>query len=411
MSDDFGLAQAYAHARALRTRLARVKNATWGVLVAVCGWSVYQLMHTPFPWVEAQALGHLGEAAVLYGLLVRAAPYRRLMRWSFVTGLLTQACLGLAQFFMQNSFSARLLGMVSHPVWAGGSAVVETLNGRWLRAYGALPHPNVFGGYMAIGALLVVACIFETRAEHTFGDALKNGGLYVLLVALLTGLMVSFSRSAFLAFVCGLGVMTVIRLKQCSADTTDSSSEPAALRAGVIFGGKASWRRIGMVWLCFASVLGMTVALAPDISLTRVEAQTRLEQQSITDRIVSYHVAFEVARKRWGVGTGVGGYTAELYAMNPSRPGWEYQPVHNAFMLAFFEMGLVMALAALWFFLPWFFSLWRTRTRYTAGLLCVLSILALFDHYVWSLWSGVLLCAVVMGVIKIYSEKVSQQVP
>ena len=362
-------------------------------------WFIYQIIHAQFPWIEAQALVHFFEAFILWHLITRAHARTRFLQWSFLAGLGTQALFALTQFFTQRAFAFRWLGITDHPAWAGGSAVIETMSGRWLRAYGGLPHPNILGGYMAVGALLVAVQILKMPREKNLREAFGIASLLLFFVALVAGLMVSFSRSAMLALVCGLIIVTWQHLRKrwrhAHGGSVDSHTE-------ILHNTQSGMRRVGMIWFCGVLTASMFVILQPDLFITRARAQTRLEQQSISERIASYKGACEVLRRDGFLGTGLGNYTAVLHVLDSSRPGWEYQPVHNALVLAFLELGLIMSLVLICFLL-FAGNTPLLRTRFLAGdwgLFVSLFVLAMFDHYLWSLLSGLVLCAVVFTLIK-----------
>lgn len=345
-------------------------------------WYVYHMARAQFPWVEAQALIHIFGACILWYLITRAHTQARFLQWSFLAGIGAQALLALAQFVTQNAFASRLLGMAAHPAWAGGSAVIETAGGRWLRAYGGLPHPNILGGYMAIGALLIAIQIVRMPREKTMRDAFKVSAALLFFILLASGLIVSFSRSALLAFLCGL----IIVIGRAARERLSNGWRACDIA-----------RRVGIIVLSAGLAAGIFIALVPDIFSARANGQTRLEQQSISGRIESYKGAREVLRRKWLWGTGLGNYTAAIYALDSTRPGWEYQPVHNALVLAFLEFGLLMSIVVIWFLFSFF------RTKFLAGdgeLLIPLIVVAMFDHYLWSLWSGLALCAVVFAFLR-----------
>ncbi|MBI5229844.1 MAG: O-antigen ligase family protein [Candidatus Magasanikbacteria bacterium] len=357
----------------------RISNKARLCLGLFALWFIYQMFRAQFPWVEAQALIHILEAVMVWYLITRARTHARFLQWSFLAGLGAQALLALTQFFTQRAFVFRWLGITDHPAWAGGSAVIETISGRWLRAYGGLPHPNILGGYMAVGALLVAVQILKMPREKNVRDALRITILLLFFIVLVAGLMVSFSRSAMLALICGLIVVTWQNVRQ-------------QLSGGWRVSEAA--RRVWVMWFCVVISAGFFVALVPDIFLTRARGIARLEQQSISERLASYQGAREVARRDGFLGTGLGNYTAILYALDSTHPGWEYQPVHNALVLAFLEFGLFVSVVLIWILFSFFRTIFLERDW---GFLVPLIVLVMFDHYIWSLWSGLLLSAVVFA--------------
>ncbi|HWQ99312.1 MAG TPA: hypothetical protein VN397_00500, partial [Candidatus Methylomirabilis sp.] len=93
--------------------------------------------------------------AVILGLfactLVRAeVEATSVMRW-FVLSLIPHAALGVWQFARQDIIGSTLLGIATQHPWTSGVSVVEHGLYRVLRAYGGFPHPNVFGGWLAVG--------------------------------------------------------------------------------------------------------------------------------------------------------------------------------------------------------------------------------------------------------------------
>ena len=93
----------------------------------------------------------------LFWLVVSAYYDRLKLAYAFLGGVMFQAGLGIWQFFSQSSFASKWLGLAAHDPAELGTSVVETLDGgRWLRAYGGLDHPNVLGGLVVIGILLIV---------------------------------------------------------------------------------------------------------------------------------------------------------------------------------------------------------------------------------------------------------------
>lgn len=374
----------------MRAALFAYKKICWcaGIFLA---WFMYHIWRAQFPWVQVQALVHIFEASVLFYFIYSARAHARFLEGSFLAGLGAQALLALVQFFTQDTFASRWLGMTGHPAWAGGSAVIETVGGRWVRAYGGLPHPNILGGYMAIGALLIAARVLESPREKNTRYALRIAFLLAFFILFMSGLTVSFSRSAMLALVSGLMILSWQYVRKIRRQTRN---EREVSRATFWQGNQTIARRIGITWLSGFLAVAIFFALAPDVFITRTRGQTRLEQQSIFERIESYKHAREVLRREWFWGTGLGNYTGELYALNSSRPGWAYQPVHNAFVLMFLELGFVMSIAVLWFLFSFlcariFVSDW--------GLLVPLVILAMFDHYLWSLFGGMILSAMVFA--------------
>jgi O-antigen ligase len=111
---------------------------------------------------------------------------------AFLLGLIIPIALGWFQVLTGGSSESTLLGIADKDAQTLGVAVVETDDGRTLRAYGTFPHPNIFGGYLAVG---VIALAWLTR----FAKSKREIALMLVGSAVLgSTLIVTFSRSAWL---------------------------------------------------------------------------------------------------------------------------------------------------------------------------------------------------------------------
>jgi O-antigen ligase len=142
---------------------------------------------------------------------------------------------------------------------------------------------------------------------------------------------------------------------------------------------------------------------------SRLTGQGRLESQAISERLGGYREAWALFKKHPFLGVGAGNYTAAVYKeLDSSREPWANQPVHNSFLLAFVEMGMVGAILMFIAFmgilkildikdifnLKYLVSNIKYLTIIPYSLFLILG---LFDHYLWSLYSGVMLAAVGLG--------------
>ncbi|OGH63366.1 MAG: hypothetical protein A2848_01690 [Candidatus Magasanikbacteria bacterium RIFCSPHIGHO2_01_FULL_50_8] len=187
--------------------------------------------------------------------------------------------------------------------------------------------------------------------KHTLG--VKKNIIYFSLIV--TGaLFFSFSRAAWLGFVIWLIVLWWQRLQLRESQVTQLKY--AALTFGIL-----------------------TVLFFPMVS-TRVapSATAQTEQRSVAERIAGFSQFKSVMRDHWFAGTGLGAYTTRLFGAT----GDTRTPVHAAPLLVFAELGLFGV--ALIVTIAWL-SRMRISTR---TVLLALIPIALFDHYLFSLWSG-----------------------
>ncbi|MGB4987614.1 MAG: O-antigen ligase family protein, partial [Pyrinomonadaceae bacterium] len=150
-----------------------------------------------------------------------------------VAGVL-QGGIGIAQFLTQESVDSSIFGMSAHNASQAGSSVLKIDSGRFLRAYGTFPHPNVLGGFLGV---ILVLCIsyyvsaikekesyklqvtsykkneippLEDSVGMTIEGLMLTGGSIIILL----GLLLTFSRTAWLGALLGLVVIGLSAFKQ-----------------------------------------------------------------------------------------------------------------------------------------------------------------------------------------------------
>ncbi len=288
--------------------------------------------------------------------------------YSLLISVLLQAILGIYQFLTQTSFANKYLGLAAHNPSTLGTAVIETANGRWLRAYGGLDHPNILGGVLAISLIFTAYLLAKKKMLNTSKQVWSSIFLFVFYFVSLYALIFTFSRSAWLALALGfLALLIVLTIN------------------------KDKWILSRFIALIFFSLVLVGIVAAPyqDLLAVRLEAETRLEQKSITERQNYIYQAKELLQKNFLFGVGVGNYGVAVgLADNNRKPAWEYQPVHNTFLLLWVESGLLAFLS----FLAFLFFLIRSGRReiFAWAILAPLLILMLLDHWLISLPFGIL---------------------
>ncbi len=334
---------------------------------AACFWA-------PEPRVAVQGWIRLMLAVVLFGVLVIDEELSIDVVLAFVAiGLLVPSLLGWVQVAQQGVAASTVLGMAAQDPDVLGTAVIEWGQGRWLRAYGSFPHPNMFGGFLAFG-LVVLACAVG-RAR------LKTSDLLFWLAAAMMGgaLVMSASRGAWLAAALGLGVFVVGHRWIGAGDVWKRARSPVLL--GVV-----------------VAVI-VAVALSP-ILRSRFDASNRLERRSVSERADQWDEWQSVMLQGavpMLLGGGAGSYTFLLSAVRPLQAVWVYQPIHNVPALIIAELGTLGGIAALLFVVATDWDVHRRPRRCQAimamSLGTVVLVLALSDHYLWTQPSGLYLLA------------------
>lgn len=307
----------------------------------------------------------------------------------FLLAAFFQAMLAIWQFLSQSAFACKWLGLAAHDPAVLGTAVIEIIGAdgigeRWLRAYGGLEHPNILGGYLAIGILFMIFLIIKNKQN------LQENHRYLLLISylfLLTftmALFFSFSRSAWLA--CAVGI--------------------AAMLIGVIIKKDWFFQKEILKIILFAGILVFILLVNfNDLVLTRMKAQARLEKKSSIERLVSYKDSYSIIRNNFFFGAGIGNYTPALVKIHPDEPAYFYQPVHNVFLLVMAELGIFGIIFFIGFFLYLFIILLKNKDSGFLGILLALLILLLFDHYFWSLHFGIFFLFFISGLLIANTDK------
>jgi O-antigen ligase len=253
--------------------------------------------------------------------------------YSLLAGIFLQALLGIYQFLTQSTFACKYLGLAAHNPSTLGTAVIETANGRWLRAYGGLDHPNILGGVLAMGLILAAYLLAKKKMLNTPKQVWSSIFLFVFYFISLYALFFTFSRAAWLALLVGLIALLIIFIIN-----------------------KDKWIISRFIALVFFSAILVSLLAAPfqDLLRVRIDAETRLEQKSISERQDYLIQAKNILQKNFLFGVGVGNYNLAVGLIDSNKKAaWEYQPVHNAFLLLWAETGIFSSLAflALFFFL------------------------------------------------------------
>jgi O-antigen ligase len=302
-------------------------------------------------------------------------------------GGVVQALLAIAQFYLQEVFASKWLGMALHLPSHFGAGVIETGSGRWLRAYGSFGWPNSLGFYLAI--VWVLGFVFYSK----FYLPKKSKLLLALFTAgqmiILSGLVLSFSRAAWIAAIVGLITLVCLIVKK------NNSSE------------EKYYQNIYFLCRQLISATGLVlffVATLSSLFFTRLNPVTRLEAISLNDRLNQYAEAQKIITQHFWFGVGPGNYSNYLAKIQPSLQVWELQPVHNIFLLEMAEIGVLFSIFHSLLFL-FLISFVLKRNRLFLPIILTLLLTGVFDHWGWSLYGGQLLWGVVFGIVLVKQKE------
>ena len=293
--------------------------------------------------------------------------------FSLWLGGVLQGIIAFVQFFVQNIPANKWLGWAYHSAIDGGASVIEFSDGRFLRAYGSFGSPNSLGIYL--GVCLVLGLILYLELSEKKLLSTSHSLLFIsgqLLV--LSGLVLSFSRSAWISCLIGLIVLFFIILK------------------ANIYKLKTVVKHFFYYFLLITLYL---IILFPLFS-ARFNLDNRLESRSIIERSDQYSESLSLLKENFLFGTGFGNYTLALYEKYPNRNAWEYQPVHNIYLLSLVELGIFGFLIYWGLVLFLIKHIWKNDRVFLASILVML-IAGLFDHWLFSMYTGVVLFWIIIS--------------
>lgn len=275
-----------------------------------------------------------------------------------------QSFLGIWQFLNQGFFASKWLGISALNPATLGTSVIDNGVGRFLRAYGSLPHPNMLAGFLVIGILTAIILINREPAKK-----IRNL-LNVAVGFLALGLILTFSRAGWLALILSLIIFIIYNYIK--------KQEQKKIIWPLII--------IGLIFLIIFFSYG-------DLFKSRLTGLERLELKSNQERASYYPQAFSIIKAKWLKGVGLGNYTLVQYQKNPTLNSWDYQPIHDTALLTWAEMGII----GLMLFIGIIIFAFKNRGIYWPLLVAIL-VLGFFDHYFHSLYFGIMLWWLVVGI-------------
>lgn len=316
-------------------------------------------------------------AAALFFLIVYLPLEFGKISWILVLSGSLQSIIALSQFISQKVVANKWLGMASQDPQTLGVPVVETASGRVLRAFGSLPHPNMLAGFLVLTLILLIGLFILNKSGKT------KKLLPLLLISNSIGLCVTLSRTALLA--APLSIVLIAFFFRKNPVPTKIISKLALI---VIF-----------VLLAFSLTY-------PELILTRLDSSNRLEAISNSERISQYSDAWQIGKTNWALGVGSQNYTVALQRLKPNLESWQYQPIHNVYVLTLIEFGLfgaLMLILYLRFFIKSIAKSAGTNNQQLISLVCliVFSFLGLFDHYLLSFYFGLILLVVIFSLLQL----------
>ncbi len=300
---------------------------------------------------------------------------------SFIPVLL----LGVWQMIAGWSPASTFFGLASRNAAHLGDAIITVHGDRILRMYGSFPHPNIFG--------VAIALVFGALATSSSRHKMAPSSLQItILITSILLVLFCISRSAALAMAC------------------------ASIAAYAV---SRQHKKILLLAFLLPVLVWSLQFISPSILALRGQSFT--EQQSIAERVEQMSTWWQVMYRDGLFGTGLYEYPqAVAQVQGASLPAWAYQPMHNVFLLILAEVGVVgcgVLGLGVWIFLCIKTTDGRRQTTdvseshfstltiyHLPSTICyplftTLFSLALFDHALWTSWSGMAYTAVSFALV------------
>ena len=328
------------------------------MMIAIAGISIFL---SPFSDSTFQflLLAKLLELVIFYLLIVNRTLYARDTLEIFTIAMGVQALIAILQVILQHSIGLSFLGepglgpeMAHIARFTFGDATI-------IRGYGTMSHPNVLGGFLTVS--LFSTLLFSPHAKHE---------RMILLIVQFLGLLATFSRSAMLAFVIGLVIISFWYFKHIK--TIKNKLIP-----------------ISIIALFSAELIFLIVSRGLEI----------WNDPGVIERIEGFKAALTLFREH-PFGVGFGHFTLFLDQISTATlMPWEYQPVHNIILLTMSEAGTIGLIGLTGAIVFAFFKLFQKRKRLlTHGqlfkkrilvVICLsLLMIGMIDHYIFTLDQG-----------------------
>ncbi len=279
-----------------------------------------------------------------------------------VTIGLFQSFVGIWQFIAQKSIG--LIWLKESIISPETLGVAKLVIGSeiYIRAYGLFPHPNMLGGFLLVSIILTIlfqkmyrACPAEcsTPARNinvpcgtlmggwnnfTGLKQFHRGGTiwWILLSIQVLALILTFSKSSIIGLFIAFIYIFINRLNNVPRGTFRDNKKMFHVEhirkyfiiSLLLFGFLLFYFRIDLYSLFIQSL------------------EERLVYLAISIKAISSHLLL-------GLGNGQFVMEMQIYAAS-SLEFWQYQPVHNVFLLILSELGIIGLFLFVWFLLELF---------------------------------------------------------
>lgn len=378
-----------------------------------------------------------------------------------VLGGVINSILAIWQFILQHSLGLTFLKeSVLSPNFTGVAKII--LSGhKFIRAYGFFPHPNILGGFLLFSIILTIYYRQMFHVEHSKDENRENRinvprGTFsnwqkIFLTIQIIALIMTFSKSAMIGLIITLLYIAFLPWSKCSTWNISTAMKQLRRLFGAlfqnIFGVSRPWKPKDHLGLFHVEQLSENQQANPKNwhQMFHVEHLVKLSivlffvisilisifpnlipirSQSLDQREVLSNVPRGTIFDNPILGVGQGQLIWSV-RHNSELLDWQFQPVHNVFILVWSELGIVGLIFFVWMLWKMFHlpvcrqapaqsnvprlpetemfhveHFWAGGTLYIfQGILIGFMFVMLFDHYLWDIQQGQIILSLVIGLI------------
>ena len=350
---------------------------------------------------------------------------------------LAQSTIGIFQFVNQCSIGLFWLKESKISPIIPGVAKVILRHQVLIRAYGLLPHPNILGGYLVFSIIisLLLSKLLQSHIASTSTYSCESNqteqkrktkksdsnnllncsmwnnltnyilnivprGTILLLVLLriiitieLIALLLTISKSAYIGLFIAFLYISLLKINNNVPRETLLRSISKQFK---MFHVKHLFIKLALICLI---LLFSIILVKPDFYSLFVK--------SLVERGFYLNVSRGTLMARPLLGIGAGQFIFQLLTI-PGIQNWQFQPVHNVFLLIANEYGILVALGFILFLTKLLqhrnCSTWNNYTNsiittHVKGVLFAFIFIMIFDHYFWDIQQGQMLLWLTLGII------------
>lgn len=373
-----------------KTQISNLKNSSLfysllSIFLLTAAISLFLAQYQLLAFYNFARLLLLALTAFAVALLVRDGIVKLQNIFTVTAGLaVAQSLIAFLQFVRQESLGLWFLGESVLSPFIGGAAKIPVGGGVLLRGYGTFPHPNVLAAFLIIGFLSLYYFWLRRASKLKLFSSGKNLwsdiylGVGIFVVAY--GLVLAFSRA-------GWFILDVANVFVLAFALINKNHRLQGVRLIILLTSIAILLYMTMGWAIFP------------------RAKIPINEPAVTYRLAYNELGLHLIGKNpFGIGIGnqvIYSVKNSVYKMFGMNERWQWQPIHNIYLLMASEIG-ILGLAA---FLAFAGTLiWRAINNDLENIIVVavlssLLLVGFVDHFLWTLQPGRLMLWLAIGIV------------